>query len=313
MKYDKDTSIQKFKKKLEKMNIDTGFLDAKVPELKKIKSALLKESPESKKELVVREFKINVIDKILKEGEKKPQISVETTKGLNGSKSSEYASTKPQEVKDTKHPLKAAEYKIAKLKTKLDHIVKKAEKTPSETANELINKIKKQINEAEEVLSEQKNELVIRAQLNEDAQSAESIMASIAIQEEIGEIQKELGKLQNDTLNKFIEQVRMAYDTETADKVKEIAEPAIQDLMDKIRETKDQLYDVVTILTGGEESEDDITSDSDLGDMESDSEELESSEENKENSEESDLDLDMQLDDETPSDEPEESEDWEKR
>ena len=295
------------------MNIDTGFLDAKVPELKKIKSALLKESPESKKEQVVREFKINVIDKILKEGEKKPQISVATTKGLNGSKSSEYASTKPLEVKDTKHPLKAAEYKIAGLKTKLDYIVKKAEKTPSETANELINKIKKQINKAEEVLSEQKNELVIRAQLNEDAQSAESIMASIAIQEEIGEIQKELGKLQNDTLNKFIEQVRMAYDADTATKVKEITEPAIQDLMDKIRETKDQLYNVVILLTGDEETEDDITSDSDLGDMESDSKELESSEENKENTEESDLDLDMELDDENPSEDSEESEDWEKR
>lgn len=318
MTYKNDTSIKDMKKKLQKMDIETDFLDASPKDLKKIKNALLKESPEGKKENIVREFKIQVIDKILSEAEQKPQITVQTDKGLNSGKQKEgvYDGKKPVNPKDTKSKLQAAEYRVVELKKNLEKVKQKYEKSPSEKANELIQKIKDQINEAEEFLYESKNELVIKAQLNEDAQSAESIMAAIAIQEEISEIQKEVGKIQNDTVDKFIEQIRAAYDSDKALEIRDIVSPAIEELMDKIRDTKDQMFSVVSLLTG-ESGDEDMLSNDDLNDM-ADEEGEENSEESSESdlekdTESDDVDLDIDVDIDAEESDQEKSDTWEKK
>lgn len=97
-------------------------------------------------------------------------------------------------------------------------------------------------------------------------------------------------------------------------KVREIAEPAIQELMDQIRDTKDQLYAVVALLTG-DESLDNMNDDEKLGDMDSDSESLEGTEDSLEDSGDSGLEMDTETesDDTEDSDEDVSDDEWEKR
>ena len=294
MTYKKSTSIEEIKTKLKKLNVDTSFLDVTKPKkLKEHREALLKESPTNKRDKLILEFKLSVIEKVLSESKSEIKVS--------------------KDLKDTKSTLQTAEYKIVSLREKLESVKRKNASNPSKEYETLITTMSEQIEQAEDQLNEHFNGIAIRSQLNEDAQTAESIMASIAIQEEISEIQKELGKLQNDTLGKFIEQVRVAYDAEMVEKIKAIAEPAIQELMDQIRDTKDKLYEVVSMLTG-DESLDDMIASGELGDMETDSEEqeLEDAEGVEGDSEGEDLpDLD-DLETEAENEEVDDSE-WEKR
>lgn len=310
--YKKDTSIQDIKAKLKKLKVDTDFLDASKPQLKKIKTSLLKESPDSQRDKIIRGFKLNIIDRIL--GTPLPTMdTVEKVKGLNGTKGYiEPVATKG--LKDTKHTLQAAEDKLITLNNTLTKIKAKNVKNPTNDNVIAIAKMTEAVVSLEDIIFERKQAIIIKAQLTEDAQTAESIMASIAIQEEISEIQKELGKLQNDTLGKFIEHVRLAYDASMVTKVREITEPAIQELMDQIRDTKDQLYAVVALLTG-DESLDNMNDDEKLGDMDSDSESLEGTEDSLEDSGDSGLEMDTETesDDTEDSDEDVSDDEWEKR
>lgn len=185
--------------------------------------------------------------------------------------------------------------KITETKSKLsdikrlyeNYIEKNGKDSKSEELLARIIKIEKSIYEGE-------TNDKLRVALKESAGKAQTIMSAKGLQDDMIDFQAKVGDLQNKYVDSFISMVNDEYGAETSNDIKNRLMGSLDELMKMVRKTKDDMQNIVNILSGNEDTSS-ITDDDPEGSIETDDEldlSLDTDEDSVEGSDDLDLDLD---------------------
>lgn len=189
--------------------------------------------------------------------------------------------------------------KITETKSKLsdikklyeNYIAKNGKDSKSEELLARIIKIEKSIYEGE-------TNDKLRIALKESAGKAQTIMSAKGLQDDMIDFQVKVGDLQNKYVDSFIAMVNDEYGAETSNDIKTRLMGSLDELMKMVRKTKDDMQNIVNILSGNEDTSS-ITDDDPEGSIETDDEldlDLDNDEDSDGDSDDLDLDLDLDLD-----------------
>lgn len=195
--------------------------------------------------------------------------------------------------------------KITETKSKLsdikklyeNYIAKNGKDSKSEELLARIIKIEKSIYEGE-------TNDKLRIALKESAGKAQTIMSAKGLQDDMIDFQVKVGDLQNKYVDSFIAMVNDEYGAETSNDIKTRLMGSLDELMKMVRKTKDDMQNIVNILSGNEDTSS-ITDDDPEGSIETDDEldlDLDNDEDRDEDSDDLDLDLDLDGDDNASGD-----------
>lgn len=195
--------------------------------------------------------------------------------------------------------------KITETKSKLsdikklyeNYIAKNGKDSKSEELLARIIKIEKSIYEGE-------TNDKLRIALKESAGKAQTIMSAKGLQDDMIDFQVKVGDLQNKYVDSFIAMVNDEYGAETSNDIKTRLMGSLDELMKMVRKTKDDMQNIVNILSGNEDTSS-ITDDDPEGSIETDDEldlDLDDDEDSDEDSDDLDLDLDLDGDDNASGD-----------
>ena len=133
--------------------------------------------------------------------------------------------------------------------------------------------LKQKITEAEAKLYESATAEKMKTILRESAGKAQTIMSAKGLQDDMIDFQAKVGDIQNKYVDSFIAMVNEEYGADVAFDIQNRLMNSLDDLMKMVRKTKNDMLEIVNILSGNESSRSDDmvqpeTSDESMSDFE---------------------------------------------